>query len=199
MRKKVCIYSVVGCLLAGGFHIFANGAAPMRAGKYPTEVKKKGTEKGKSEGEKEQKKPYGDEKPFNEVVKEMDVIKGLFTFYRKAEENKTPYIGYFYTPQWFMSEVPLVKVNLPKYTPGCDKNPQKVDCDYPVYNLNTVISKDFAESGSPALDLVKRFKWTNDDQNLVAKYIAEDGMDPNEAADKWIAANQDKVDSWLGK
>jgi glycine betaine/proline transport system substrate-binding protein len=123
----------------------------------------------------------------------------LIEGFRKAEDNKTPYIGYFYTPQWFMSEVPLVKVNLPKYTPGCDKNPQKVDCDYPVYNLNTVISKDFSESGSPAVDLVKRFKWTNDDQNLVAKYIAEDGMDPTAAADKWIAANQDKVDSWLGK
>jgi glycine betaine/proline transport system substrate-binding protein len=123
----------------------------------------------------------------------------LIEGFRKAEDNKTPYLGYFYTPQWFMSEVPLVKVNLPKYTPGCDKNPQKVACDYPVYNLNTVVSKDFSTSGSPALDLVKRFKWTNDDQNLVAKYIAEDGMDPTDAADKWIAANKDVVNSWLGK
>jgi glycine betaine/proline transport system substrate-binding protein len=123
----------------------------------------------------------------------------LIEGFRKAEDNKSPYLGYFYAPQWFLSEVPLVKVDLPKYTPGCDKNPQKVACDYPVYNLNKVISKDFAESGSPAVDLVKRFKWTNDDQNLVAKYIAEDGMDPNDAADKWIAANQDVVNTWLGK
>lgn len=34
--------------------------------------------------------PKGDEdKPFDEVVKDMEVIKGLFTFYRKAEENRT--------------------------------------------------------------------------------------------------------------
>ena len=27
-------------------------------------------------------------------------------------------IGYFYSPQWFLAEVPLVKVDLPKYTDG---------------------------------------------------------------------------------
>ena len=45
---------------------------------------------------------------------------------------------------------------------------------------------------------MKNFTWTNDDQNTVAKYIAEDGMKPEDAADKWIADNQDKVDAWLG-
>ena len=49
----------------------------------------------------------------------------------------------------------------------------------------------------PAVDLVKNFKWTNDDQNLVAKYIAEDGMSPEDAAAKWIDDNPDKVDAWL--
>ena len=39
----------------------------------------------------------------------------LIEGFRKAEENKTPYIGYFYEPQWFLSEVPLVHVDLPKY------------------------------------------------------------------------------------
>ncbi|MFY9914698.1 MAG: ABC transporter substrate-binding protein [Nocardioidaceae bacterium] len=123
----------------------------------------------------------------------------LIQGFRKAEANKTPFLGYFYEPQWFLSEVPLVKVNLPEYTDGCDANPQKVACDYPVYNLNKVVSSKWADSGSPSVGLVKNFTWTNDDQNIVAKYIAEDGMDPQAAADKWIADNQDKVDVWLGK
>ncbi|MGI8434405.1 MAG: ABC transporter substrate-binding protein [Nocardioidaceae bacterium] len=123
----------------------------------------------------------------------------LIEGFRKAEENKTPYLAYFYEPQWFLSEVPLVKVDLPKYTDGCDADPEKVDCDYPVYHLNKVASTDWVDAGSPAVNLVKNFQWTNDDQNLVAKYIAEDGMDPDDAADKWIADNQDKVDAWLGK
>ncbi|HSE71806.1 MAG TPA: ABC transporter substrate-binding protein [Nocardioidaceae bacterium] len=121
----------------------------------------------------------------------------LIQAFRQAEKNKEPLIGYFYEPQWFMAEVPLVKVNLPKYTEGCDADPEKVDCDYPKYDLDKIVATDFAESGSPAYDLVKNFNWTNDDQNTVAKYIAADGMDPEEAAKKWVEDNQDKVDAWL--
>jgi glycine betaine/proline transport system substrate-binding protein len=121
----------------------------------------------------------------------------LIQAFRTAEENKKPVLGYFYEPQWFMSEVPLVKVDLPKYTPGCDADPAKIACDYPEYKLDKIVATRFAESGSPAYDLVKAFKWTNDDQNIVAKYIAQDKMDPEEAAKKWVDANPDKVDAWL--
>jgi glycine betaine/proline transport system substrate-binding protein len=122
----------------------------------------------------------------------------LIQAFRNAEENKKPVIGYFYDPQWFMSEVELVKVELPPYKEGCDADPAKVACDYPEYTLDKIVATDFAESGSPAYDLVKAFKWTNEDQNVVAKYIAEDKMDPEEAAEKWVEDNPDKVDAWLG-
>ena len=108
-------------------------------------------------------------------------------------------IGYFYAPQWFLSEVELVKVNLPTYKAGCDADAEKVACDYPEYELDKIVSKKFADSGSPAYDLVKNFTWTNEDQNLVAKYIAEDKMTPEAAAKKWVDANRDKVDAWLKK
>ncbi|MDQ3617027.1 MAG: ABC transporter substrate-binding protein [Actinomycetota bacterium] len=121
----------------------------------------------------------------------------LIQAFRQAEENKEPLLGYFYDPQWFMSEVPLVKVDLPDYEPGCDANAEKVDCDYPEYDLDKIVATDFAESGSPAYDLVKNFHWTNQDQNVVAAYIAKDGMDPEEAAEKWVGDNQDMVDAWL--
>jgi glycine betaine/proline transport system substrate-binding protein len=121
----------------------------------------------------------------------------LIQAFRKAEKNKEWVIGYFYEPQWFMSEVPLVKVKLPAYTEGCDADAAKVACDYPVYDLDKIVSAKFARSGSPAYDLVKNFNWTNDDQNLVAKYIAVDKMSPEAAAKKWVEANPDKVDAWL--
>ena len=47
----------------------------------------------------------------------------LIKAFRKAEENKTPLIGYFYEPQWFLAEVPLVKVDLPTYTDGLRRRP----------------------------------------------------------------------------
>ncbi|HTW17610.1 MAG TPA: ABC transporter substrate-binding protein [Nocardioides sp.] len=117
--------------------------------------------------------------------------------FEKAEKNRTPLIGYFYEPQWFMSEVPLVKVKLPAYTDGCQDDEKAVACDYPETELKKVVSTEFMESNSPAVGLVQNFQWTNDDQNLIAKYISEDGMSPEDAAAKWVSENPDKVEAWL--
>jgi glycine betaine/proline transport system substrate-binding protein len=124
---------------------------------------------------------------------------GLIQAFRQAEQQKKPLIGYFYEPQWFLSEVELVKVDLPPYKEGCDADPEKVACDYPVYDLDKIVSKRFADSGSPAHELVKNFTWTNEDQNVVAKYIAQDKMSPEDAAEKWVEDNPDKVKAWLPK
>ncbi|WP_238334722.1 ABC transporter substrate-binding protein [Kribbella amoyensis] len=123
----------------------------------------------------------------------------LIQAFRDAEKNKKPVIGYFYEPQWFFNELKLVKVDLPAYTKGCDADPAKVACDYPAYDLDKIVAKKFADSGSPAYELVKNFSWTNDDQNQVAKYIAEDKLSPDAAAEKWVNDNRAKVDAWLGK
>lgn len=119
------------------------------------------------------------------------------TAFQQAEENKEFLIGYFYEPQWLFAEVPLERVALPPYEDGCQDDPAKVDCDYPETTLKKVVSTDWADEGGAGVDLVKNFEWTNDDQNVVAKYISEDGMDPKDAAAKWVADNQDKVDAWL--
>ena len=121
----------------------------------------------------------------------------LITSFRQAEKQTKPLIGYFYAPQWFLSEVPLVKVALPPNTAGCDAVPAKVACDYPETKLKKIVATKFAESGSPAWSVVKNFTWTNDDQNVVAKYIAEDKMSADDAAKKWIDANPDKVKAWM--
>lgn len=121
----------------------------------------------------------------------------LIESFRQAEKNKTPLLAYFYEPQWFFSEVKLVRVHLPEWKPGCDDDPAKVACDYPPYKLNKLISKKFAESGSPAVNLIKNFNWTNDDQNDVSEMISNEKMSPDEAAQKWVEANPDKVEAWL--
>jgi glycine betaine/proline transport system substrate-binding protein len=121
----------------------------------------------------------------------------LIAAFRQAEQNKTWLIGYFYEPQWFLSQVPLVHVKLPAYTPGCDADTAKVACDYQPYDLDKVVSKKFAESGTAAAELVKNFQWSNEDQNAVAKSIAVDKLKDEDAAKKWVDANPDKVNTWL--
>lgn len=123
----------------------------------------------------------------------------LIQAFRQAEKEKKWVIGYFYSPQWLLNEIKLEKVKLPEYKAGCDADAEKVACDYPDYDLDKLVSKKFADANGPAFQLVKNFKWTNEDQNTVAKYIAEDKMKPEDAAKKWVDANGDKVKAWLAK
>ena len=63
--------------------------------------------------------------------------------------------------------------------------------------MHKIVGKDFAEEDSSGYRLIKNFTWSDDDQNLVAKYITADGLAPEEAARKWIEDNPDKVNAWL--
>ncbi|MCU1406235.1 MAG: Substrate-binding region of ABC-type glycine betaine transport system [Glaciihabitans sp.] len=120
----------------------------------------------------------------------------LIESFRAAEENKTPLLGYFYDPQWFLSEVPIEMVNLPEYTEGCDADPETVACGYPEFVLDKIASSKWVATDNAAVKLLDAFTWTNDDQNLVAKYISEDGMTAEEAAQKWVDDNPDVVSTW---
>ena len=119
------------------------------------------------------------------------------TAFQKAEENKEFLIGYFYEPQWLFADIDLQRVALPEYTDGCQDDPATVACDYPETDLNKIASTSWMDEAGPAQQLLQNFEWTNDDQNLVAKYISEDGMEPEDAAAKWVEENPDKVDAWI--
>ena len=94
--------------------------------------------------------------------------------------------------------MPLVKVNLPAYTAGCDADRGEGRLRLPaVRPEQDRVSTKFANSGSPAYTVVKNFHWSNDDQNEVAKYIAVDKLSDDDAAKKWVDANPDLVTQWL--
>jgi glycine betaine/proline transport system substrate-binding protein len=116
-----------------------------------------------------------------------------------------PVIFYWYDPQYLNAQYKLSQVQLPPRFKGCQDDekqggdPKKYACAYPTYTLLKFFSAKFAKSGSPAVAVLRRFKWTNADQNTVAGMIAGQHMDPDKAAQKWIAAHQATVNAWLGK
>ncbi len=67
----------------------------------------------------------------------------------------------------------------------------------PAVPPNKIVSKKFADSGSPAYTLISKFKWANEDQDLVAAYITDQKMSDDAAAKKWLDANTDKWKAWL--
>ena len=116
-----------------------------------------------------------------------------------------PVLFYWYTPQYLNKQYQLSEVLLPKRFKGCQDdakaggNIAKYKCAYDKIVLNKVFSKKFAASGSPAYQVLKRFKWSNSDQETVAKWIAGDHLNPDKAGKKWVDANSAKVNKWLGK
>jgi glycine betaine/proline transport system substrate-binding protein len=120
--------------------------------------------------------------------------------------QKKPVIMYWWTPEWHNAQFDLVEVKLPPRFPGCQddgtvKAPLKdFRCAYASYPLEKVFSSKFAHSGSPAVAVLKRFKWpSNNDQNLVASWIAGKHMDPAKAAQKYVQSHMSVVNKWLGK
>src|SRR6187397_269502 len=89
-------------------------------------------------------------------------------------KQKKPVIFYWYDPQYLNGSYDLVNVKLPPRTASCKDDekkggdPKQYACAYPPYPLDKIISGKFAASGSPAVKVIKNFKWTAKDQNSVA-------------------------------
>jgi len=119
-------------------------------------------------------------------------------------KQEKPALFYWYTPQYLNQEYDLAEVELPERTGNCKDdakaggNPEQYKCAYDVTVIEKLFSKKFADSGSPAYDVLKNMELTNEDQEAVAKAIAGDKEDPEKAAQDWIAENQDTVQAWLG-
>ncbi|GIH60005.1 ABC transporter substrate-binding protein [Microbispora siamensis] len=116
---------------------------------------------------------------------------------RKATENETPLLMYFYEPQWLFNQLKLVKINLPPYAIGCDDNVRTIECDYPPYLLDKIVSVKFAQTGGKAYEFIKNWSWTNDDQNAVAYDMAVNKMSAEAAAKKWVDANKIVWQDWI--
>jgi len=115
-------------------------------------------------------------------------------------KQKKPVLFYWYDPQYLNAVYDLYRIKLPKRFKGCvddEKLKGNHACEYPSYGLDKLISGRFAKSGSPALKVIRNFKWTSADQNFVANLIAGKKMDKDKAAAAWVAKNKAKVNAWL--
>ena len=108
---------------------------------------------------------------------------------------------YWYDPQYLNAIYDLYRIQLPKRFNGCiddEKTKGNHACEYAGYpTLDKLVSSEFAKSGSPALKVVRKFKWTSADQNFVVEPHLRKHMDKDKAAALWVAKNKARVNAWL--
>jgi glycine betaine/proline transport system substrate-binding protein len=117
-----------------------------------------------------------------------------------AYQNEDPILMYFWTPHWAQSKYDLTMVELPAVTPDCEdaaaNNADAYACAYPPDALYKAFSDQLETRAPAAFAFLSAMQWTNEDQNGVALDI-NDGMDPADAAQKWIDANADVWQPWV--
>ena len=88
MRRDSLLMVVVA--LVGALGLAAGLALPGAAQQDPAKARSIVLQQPAkpAEEKKPEEKKKEEEKPFDEVVKDMEKIEGLFTFYRKADEDK---------------------------------------------------------------------------------------------------------------
>ena len=100
------------------------------------------------------------------------------TAFQQAEENKEFLIGYFYEPQWFFAEVAAGAgrpAAVHRRLPG---RPGQGRLRLPGDHAEEGRLDDVGRRGRPGGRPGQELPWTNDDQNVVAKYISEDEHGP---------------------
>ncbi len=108
----------------------------------------------------------------------------MATELQKAYEDEEPIIVTGWTPHWKFSKFDLKYLEDPKGIYG------------EAENIETFVRKGLKEEQPSAYTVLDQFQWTNDDMGAVMVDIQE-GMDPEEAATKWVEENSDVVDEWL--
>lgn len=117
-----------------------------------------------------------------------------------AYQDQAPILMYFWTPHWAQEKYDLTMIQLPDVTDQCTKdaadNPDAYACAYPADDLYKAFNDQLETRAPAAFAFLSAMQWSNDDQNSVGLDI-NNGMDPADAAQKWIDANAAKWQSWV--
>ncbi|MGE7602938.1 glycine betaine ABC transporter substrate-binding protein [Peribacillus sp. NPDC097675] len=102
---------------------------------------------------------------------------------KKAYNKKEPIIITGWTPHWMFQSFDLKYLKDPKNSFGKDED------------IHTITRKGLEKDAKGAYTILDQFFWESSDMEEVMADTAT-GMDPKEAAEKWIAAHPDKVTKW---
>lgn len=103
---------------------------------------------------------------------------------KKAIDAKEWIVVTGWTPHWMFAKWDLKYLEDPKGVYGGEEH------------IATIARKGLAEDNPVAYEMLDNFHWAPADMEAVMLDI-QNGMTPDEAAQKWIEENRDKVNKWI--
>lgn len=103
----------------------------------------------------------------------------------QAIRQEEPIVVSIFAPHWIFSRYDLTMLEDPQETMGQPEN------------IETMAREGLKEDEPEAYQILDNFQWEIDDIQSVMLEI-EKGAEPEEAAQKWIEENPEKVESWTG-
>jgi len=122
-----------------------------------------------------------------------------------AEEDKTPLVVFNWTPNFAEAVWEGEFVEFPAWEDGCDKDPavgpnpdELYDCGNPPDGYLKKAAWDGMKDKWPsAYETLTNVNFTNAQIAEMARLVDVDELEPEEAAEEWLAANQDYVTAML--
>jgi glycine betaine/proline transport system substrate-binding protein len=104
---------------------------------------------------------------------------------RSAISNEDSIVVTLWNPHWAFARWDLKYLDDPQDVYGSD-------------NIVSIARQGLEEDKPNAYAILERFNWTVADNEKVMSYI-DQGMSGQEAAEKWVEDNPEKVNAWLGE
>jgi glycine betaine/proline transport system substrate-binding protein len=123
-----------------------------------------------------------------------------------AEAEKRPVVVFNWTPNFAEAVWPGEFVEFPTYVDGCNStdasvgpNPDALyDCGNPATGYLKKAAWDGMKDKWPdAYNVLTKISFTNPQIAEMAKFVDVDEMEPEEAAEEWLAANESIWNSWI--
>ena len=129
----------------------------------------------------------------------------LWAELKSASQQKQPIVLFSWTPNFIEAIYEGGFVEFPDYAEGCREDPsggmnkdKAYDCGNPKDGyLKIGVWKDFEATWPKAYAVLKNINFTNLDVAVMAKLADVDEMEPDAAAAKWLAENEDRWQAWL--
>ncbi|MFP8967480.1 ABC transporter substrate-binding protein [Pokkaliibacter sp. CJK22405] len=130
---------------------------------------------------------------------------GLDGSMAKAYERKEGWVGYYWAPTALLGKYDMVKLDhgVPVDMAEWKRCTSKADCPdpkpnaWPVDNVETVVTKEFADRAGVTMDYLKARSWSSDTVNKLLAWMGDNQATGEEGAEYFLEHNEDLWTKWV--